>query len=105
VSKGDALIESGADKLRELSGKAAARGGLAGKLSEPLADDADFLRKLKPSLIKARARGSEVEEPAPEPPPRVAGNGRGRNPLPLLAAAAAAAAKMLDWRGHAHPRS
>src|SRR5205807_1199441 len=31
--------------------------GLKGKLAQPLAEDAAFLRKLKPSLMAARARG------------------------------------------------
>jgi hypothetical protein len=108
VNRGDALIERGSDGLRALSEQAAARGGVAGKLSEPLAEDADFLRKLKPSLIKARLHGEEADEPAPSPPPAVreSTNG-GPNPLGFVGAAFAVgivAAKMLDWRGHAHPR-
>ena len=55
--KGDRAVESGADKLQGLSDSAATKGGLAGKLADELADDAAFLRKLKPSLIVKRVRG------------------------------------------------
>src|SRR5215210_7618322 len=57
MSKGDVIVERGATLLEELSRKVAADGGFAAKLAEPLADDADFLRKLKPSLVAARLRG------------------------------------------------
>ena len=62
MSKGDRLIEKGSEWLGRLSGKAAARGGVAGKLASPLAEDSAFLRKLKPSLIKARAKGRRADE-------------------------------------------
>jgi hypothetical protein len=108
MTRGDAIVEKGAERLRELSEKAAAQGGVAAKLAEPLAEDADFLRKLKPSLIRARARGDRVDQPPPAPTPRVdAGHKDGANPIPVLGAALAAGvitAKVLDWRGHAHPR-
>jgi hypothetical protein len=68
--KGDALVESGASKLDELSRKAAARGGLAGKLAGELADDASVLRKLKPSLIVARAKGNAPKDAEPGAPVR-----------------------------------
>src|SRR5687768_5183589 len=68
--KGDAIVESGARKLDELSRKAAARGGLAGKLADELADDASFLRKLKPSLIVARAKGDAPKDAEPGTPVR-----------------------------------
>ena len=55
--KGDKAVEGGADKLDALADKAAAKGGVAGKLADELAEDASFLRKLKPSLIVARAKG------------------------------------------------
>src|SRR5437763_972497 len=58
VLRGDALIDRSADRLRVLSESAARRGGVARKLARPLAEDAVFVRKLKPSLIKARARGA-----------------------------------------------
>src|ERR687883_193019 len=46
-------------RLRELADKAASRGdGIGEWLSEELRHDAVFLRKLKPSLIQARAKGN-----------------------------------------------
>ena len=63
MNKGDALVERASQRLRRLSEKAAARGGLAAKLAGPLAEDAAFVRKLKPSLIKARAKGQQTSEP------------------------------------------
>ena len=116
--KGDGAIESGADKLDELSDKAAAKGGVAGKLSGELADDASFLRKLKPSLIVRRARGelpkdAEPGSGAPRRPAAPSGPQHRRaassGPNPFVVAGAAFAvgtvlAKLIDWRGHAHPR-
>ena len=116
MNKGDQLVEEGARRLRELSSKAAARGGLAGKLAQPLAKDSAFLRKLKPSLIKARATGEPHTEPPGTPPATPAepattrnsdGSGDKLNPLILVGAAlgaGVATARFLDWRGHAHPR-
>jgi hypothetical protein len=117
--KGDRIVEGGADKLDALAGKAAAKGGIAGKLSDELADDATFLRKLKPSLIVARAKGNAPKDAEPgssarrspggpqlEPRGRKSAN-RGPNPFVVAGAAFAAGtvlAKLIDWRGHAHPR-
>ena len=53
----DHTIDRAADKLQALADKAAGQNGLKGKLAQPLAEDAAFLRRLKPSLIAARARG------------------------------------------------
>ena len=116
--KGDGAIESGADKLDELSSKAAAKGGVAGKLADELADDASFLRKLKPSLMVKRAKGElpKDQEPgttagrpaAPSGPQHTAAKKTG-GPNPFAVAGAAFGvgtllAKLIDWRGHAHPR-
>jgi hypothetical protein len=112
--KSDAAVERAADRLRRLSESAARRGGLAGKLAQPLAEDAVFLRKLKPSLIKARIKGQAptdeqpqpVEGPTPVPTPKQK-SGDGLNPFAVIGAAAGAGlatAKLIDWRGHAHPR-
>ena len=116
TTKGDQLVDRGADRLQDLANKAAAEGGLKAKLAQELADDAAFLRKLKPSLIAARARG---EAPTNQKPGAgtVAPSGRqlgrrkkaGTGPNPLVVAGAALAlgillAKVIDWRGHAHPR-
>jgi hypothetical protein len=112
--KGDRAIETGADKLEDLSGKAAAKGGLTGKLADELADDAAFLRKLKPSLIARRAKGelpkdAEPGKPvaAPSGPQHAKQKRGGPNPFAVAGAAFAAGtllAKLIDWRGHAHPR-
>jgi hypothetical protein len=114
VSKGDEIVEQGSDQLRGLAEKAAQRGGTVGKLAEPLAEDAAFLAKLKPSLIAARVRGgspSSPRQPPPAPDPtrgrRGGPAGGGVDPRLVVAAAALAGivvAKLLDWRGHAHPR-
>jgi hypothetical protein len=110
--KGDALIDRGADGLRRLSEKAARHGGMPSKLAQPLAEDSVFLRKLKPSLIKARAKGAAPTNGTPHDvvPPLPAEEkktGGGPNPFAVIGGAAAAgffAAKVVDWRGHAHPR-
>jgi hypothetical protein len=118
--KGDGAIQSGADKLEQLSGKAAAKGGVAGKLAGELADDASFLRKLKPSLIVKRAKGElpKDAEPgsgtpgrpvAPSGPQHGRSGGATGGPNPFVVASAAFGvgsllAKLIDWRGHAHPR-
>jgi hypothetical protein len=115
--KGDGAIESGAGKLEELSDKAAAKGGVAAKLAPELAEDASFLRKLKPSLIVKRAKGelpkdAEPGSTAPRRPaapsgPQHARAGRSPNAFVVAGAAfgvGALLAKLIDWRGHAHPR-
>jgi hypothetical protein len=127
VTKGDLLVERGADRLQELADRAAARGDGVGEwLSEELRTDAAFLRKLKPSLVKARAKGTaptnqEPEAPPPAPPtgPELGSRpkpknkkkrkGRKGGPSPVLVVGAALVAgivlaKVVDWRGHAHPR-
>jgi hypothetical protein len=116
VSTVDQKFDRLADKLQALANRSAAEGGAKAKLAQPLADDAAFLRKLKPSLIKARARGEAPTSRAPTPghvapslPPRRKPNGGGGGPNPWLVAgvclvAGIALAKWIDWRGHAHPR-
>ena len=115
--KGDRAVESGADKLEHLSEKAAAKGGIAAKAADELADDAAFLRKLKPSLIVPRAKGElpKDQEPsettvarpaAPSGPQHRRAKG-GPNPFAVAGAAfgiGTLVAKLIDWRGHAHPR-
>jgi hypothetical protein len=110
MTKGDHIVESGSDRIQHLAEKASAHGGMAAKLADPLAEDAAFLRKMKPSLVKARIRGKRVPEESPRPvmsPPRSASADGGPNPIVVVGAAGAAGlflAKLLDWRGHAHPR-
>ena len=119
MNKGDVLVERGADRLQQLADRAAARGDGVGEwLSEELRNDANFLRKLKPSLVKARAKGDAPTEPPPAPPgpqlgsrpkPKKKRKKGGKGPTPLLVVGAALVAgivlaKVVDWRGHAHPR-
>lgn len=118
MTTADQKVERAADKLQQLANEMAGQGGLKAKLAEPLAEDAEFIRKLKPSLIKARAKGEAPtnQRPgtatlAPSSPqlgkrtkPR---EGGGPNPWLVVGAALAAGivlAKWIDWRGHAHPR-
>ena len=150
---GDQLVERGASRLLELADRAAARGdGIGEWLSEELRNDAAFLRKLKPSLVKARAKNNgaatnaaptspEPQAPpparavetsaaetavgesepgetraAPPPRPKPASNRKskakrkrrgGPPPVVIVGAALVAGivlAKVIDWRGNAHPR-
>lgn len=115
----DQTVERAADKLQQLANQLAGEGGLKAKLSRPLAEDADLIRKMKPSLIKARAQGkaSMSQEPgktrvAPSSPqlgsrPKPKRNGGGPGPWIIVGAALVAGialAKWIDWRGHAHAR-
>lgn len=119
--KGDAAVDSGADKLEALAEKAAGKGGVAGKLAPELAEDASFLRKLKPSLMVKRAKGelpkdaepgTTATSPRPAAPsgPQLGKRKPERkrpNPMIVVGAAFGAGsilAKLIDWRGHAHPR-
>ena len=122
MTKADLLVERGATRLQQLARRAAQRGdGIGEWLAEELTEDAAFLRKLKPSLIAARARGespaAQPTPPAPSPAPQASRpekpkkqkkrkNG-GPSPILIVGAAFAAGillAKVVDWRGHAHPR-
>ena len=109
-------MERGAGKLQRLADRAAASGGLAGKLAQPLADDAQLFRRMKPSLIVARAKGNAptdlrpgegvVAPSGPQVGKRPKKKG-GPNPFLVIGAALGigiALAKLVDWRGHAHPR-
>ena len=60
-------LDTIADKAQAASRRFAGQGGLKGKLSDELADDAAFIRKLKPSLIKARATGRQPGSAPPAP--------------------------------------
>lgn len=117
MSKADLLVDRAADRIQELANRAAAEGGLKAKLADELADDAAFLRKLKPSLIVARARGEAPtdQKPAhgtvapsgPQLGRRPTRKGSGPSPFLVIGVALAAGillAKVIDWRSHAHPR-
>ena len=118
LASADAKVERAAEKLQHAADRAAGEGGLKAKLAPKLAEDADFVRKLKPSLIVARAKGQAPTNAKPgetvvapsgpqlgkRPKPKQAG---GPNPFLVLGVALAAGillAKVVDWRGHAHPR-
>ena len=114
--KADEVVDKGADKLETLAGRAAAKGGVAAKVAGALADDASFLRKLKPSLMVARAKGEAPRDQEPGSPPRAPRRPQlparsvresERNPFAVAGAAFGVGvllAKLIDWRSHAHPR-
>jgi hypothetical protein len=116
VNKGDQLVEQAANRLQQLAEKAAAEGGVKAKLAAPLAEDAAFVRKLKPSLMRARLRGEAATDQKPGagvvvPSGPQLGRRRkprgGPNPFVVIGTAFVAGillAKVIDWRGHAHPR-
>ena len=118
TTKADTVVERAADRLREISDRAAAEGGMAAKFAQPLAEDAAFLRKLKPSLIAARIKGeaptnqragsgAPTAPSRPQLPKRPKKRGGGPSPLLIVGAAlltGIVVAKVIDWRGHAHPR-
>jgi hypothetical protein len=114
-------LDSLADKARAKSQQLAGQGGIKDRLAAELADDADFLRKLKPELIKKRMQGDAPtdQQPTQAAPAAPSGpqlgsrpkakkpSGGGAMPFVVVGAALAAGiflAKWLDWRGHAHPR-
>jgi hypothetical protein len=121
MTKADLVVERSAQRLQHLADKAAARGDGVGEwLAEELRDDAAFLRKLKPSLIKARAKGQAAKSPEPEAPSpsapsspqlgkrpkkkRRKGGRGGPPPIAIVGAAFVAGivlAKVISWRGSA----
>lgn len=114
MTKADQKVDSAADKLEEFVREAKRSGGVKAKVGEAFAEDPAFLRKMKPSLIAARAKGeAPTDEPAPKAPsgpqlvrPKAKKSG-GLSPWVVVGAALAGGyvlAKVLDWRGHAHPR-
>src|SRR4051812_26949576 len=118
MTNADQNVERAANKLQQMANEFAGEGGVKAKLAEPLAEDADFIRKLKPSLIKARAKGDaptnqkpgegRLAPSSPQLPARPKPKGKG-GPSPWIVVGVALAAgivlaKWIDWRGHAHPR-
>ena len=124
----DQKVDQWADALQRRADKAAANGGSTEKLAQLLADDAAFLRKLKPSLMRARLKGQAPtnQKPTqgtvsptgpqlgdrPEPTMSKKSDG-GPNAFVVVGAALVVGAafvvgvfvaKWIDWRGHAHPR-
>jgi hypothetical protein len=118
MNRFDDAVDRAADRLQTLADEFTAEGGAKAKLGEMLADDAVFVRKLKPSLIAARARGEAPtdQEPGtvvhapsrPQLPKRKPPSEGGPNPFLVVGAALAVGillAKVIDWRSHAHPRN
>ena len=114
MTKADHAVEKSADSLDHLAGKAADRhDGVGQWLAKELKNDAAFLRKLKPSLIKARAQSKKGKD-APSAPsgPQLAAsspkkkrrNRKAPPPVVIVGAALVAGvvlAKVIDWRSHA----
>ena len=119
TTRADQIVDNAASRLQQLADRAAAEGGLKARFAEELADDAAFLRKLKPSLIVKRVKGEAPTNQKPargtvspsspqlgvrKPPKKGSG---GPSPWLVIGAALVAGivlAKVVDWRGHAHPR-
>jgi hypothetical protein len=114
-------LDTLADKAQAASDRLAPQGGFKAKLAGELADDAVFLRKLKPELIKKRMKGNAPTDQKPggapkapagpqlgaHPQPKKQKSGGGPNPFVVIGIAVALGvitAKVIDWRGHAHPR-
>jgi hypothetical protein len=111
-------LDTLAAKAEAASKRFAGEPGIKGKLADELAEDAVFLRKLKPSLIAKRAKGAAPTDLEPGEAPRAPSGpqlgsrqtrSRSGGPSPFLVVGAAlvagvALAKWIDWRGHAHPR-
>jgi hypothetical protein len=118
MTPADQKVERAANRLQRLANDLAGEGGLRARLAEPLAADADLIRKMKPSLIKARAKGRAPTNLKPGRPrlapsgPRVGKRAKEQDtggPNPWLVAGVALAAgifiaKWIDWRGHVHRR-
>jgi hypothetical protein len=114
MTKVDQAFETAAERLDAFVRDARRQGGAKAKVADALAEDPEFLRKLKPSLVKARAKGESPREPRHEPPPapeprpaKPKRPGSGPNPWAIVGVALVAGyviAKFVDWRGHAHPR-
>ena len=112
MTKADQAVDTAADKVAAFVRDARGAGGVKGMVGDALADDPEFIRKLKPSLITARAKGRQPSEATPRAPsgPQLERPKPKRGmPSPWLVVGAAfvagyALAKVIDWRGHAHPR-
>ena len=115
MTKVDQAVESAADKLARFVRDAQASGGVKAKVGAAFAGDPEFVRKLKPSLVKARISGEGPPTTSPaapsgpqlERPPVAPGRRTGSSPWVVIGAAFAVGyvlAKLVDWRGHAHPR-
>ncbi len=81
---------------------------LRARLDQELREDREFLRKLKPKLVVARARGDAPRDaPAPTRGSLPSPPGSGPNPFLVVGAAllvGIALARLVDWKSHGHPR-
>lgn len=89
MTKADQTVESAADKLDGFVRRARASGGVKEKGAEALADNPDFLRKLKPTA-------GGPSRPRSGPSPWLV--------LGVALVAGYTIARAIDWRSHAHPR-
>lgn len=126
MSAADQKVDQAADKVQELANQMAGEEGFKAKLADPLAEDADLIRRMKPSLIKARAKGEAPTgqrpgetaiapsapqlgtRPEPKQKPEQKPERKAPNPWLIVGVALVAGiflAKWIDWRGHAHPRN
>jgi len=116
MTKADQKVESAADRLERFVRQAQRSGGIKAKVGQAMADDPEFLRKLKPSLILARAKGEAptngkpthgaVAPSGPQLGKRPKRTG-GPNPFLVVGIALVAGivlAKVVDWRGVGDPR-
>jgi len=120
-------VDTLADKAQAAAERLSGSNGLKARLAHELAQDAAFLRRLKPHLVAKRARGEAPTDDVPGQPklapsgPQLgkapSGKGpsgmkpseNGGGPSPFLVVGAALAlgvlvAKWIDWRGYAYPR-
>ena len=121
MTRADETVEKAADKLQEAADRAAREGGLRARLAGELADDAAFVRKLKPSLMVARAKGEAPADGtpgegmvAPSGPqlgkrPKPSSPRQAGGPSPWLVVAGALVvgvllAKAIDWRSRGDSR-
>lgn len=117
----DQKVDQAADKVQELANRMAGEGGAKAKLADPLAEDADLIRRMKPSMIKARIKGEAPTDQKPgetvvapsgpqlssSPKPKKKAGRGGVNPWIVVGVALAVGivlARWIDWRGDAHPR-
>jgi hypothetical protein len=118
MSAVDAKVDRAADGLEHLVRAGERAGGMKAKVAKMFANDPEFLRQLKPSLIAARAKGeaptdrepTQVNPPAvehaPKPKAKKSGGG-GPSPFVVIGAMLAlgiALAHLVDWLGQRYPR-
>lgn len=112
TERGDRMAEGAAERLESAAESARSSDLVPDAAAAELRDAASFLRQLRPSAVRARLAGDTAggtARPAPTGPQVRTGDEDtgGRSPLIVVAAAFTVGillAKIVDWRGHAHPR-